>query len=123
MDLLDIKRNVENGVIRSFTRFDRDINLMFMNGVMFNRLAEMSQVTDFDLPLHVINYYKGLIEVSSYSFVQWFILSTNQLFNFLKEYKNSQKVKEGASESKKEGVSHHLSRFFLMLSLKLHHRH
>ncbi|XP_021960980.1 muscle M-line assembly protein unc-89 isoform X2 [Folsomia candida] len=80
MDLLDIKRNVENGVIRSFTRFDRDINLMFMNGVMFNRLAEMSQVTDFDLPLHVINYYKGLIE----------------------EYKNSQKVKEGASESKKE---------------------
>lgn len=36
MDLSTIKKNIENGLIRSTAEFQRDIMLMFQNAVMYN---------------------------------------------------------------------------------------
>lgn len=36
MDLSTIKKNIENGLIRTTAEFQRDIMLMFQNAVMYN---------------------------------------------------------------------------------------
>lgn len=36
MDLFTIKKNIENGLIRTTAEFQRDIMLMFQNAVMYN---------------------------------------------------------------------------------------
>ena len=36
MDLSAIKKNIETGVIRSTTEFQRDMMLMFTNAIMYN---------------------------------------------------------------------------------------
>jgi bromodomain-containing protein 8 len=37
MDLWTIKKNIDNGTIRSTTHFQRDVMLMFQNAIMFNK--------------------------------------------------------------------------------------
>ncbi|XP_023248129.1 bromodomain-containing protein 8-like [Copidosoma floridanum] len=37
MDLSTVKKNIDNGTIRSTTHFQRDIMLMFQNAIMFNK--------------------------------------------------------------------------------------
>lgn len=37
MDLSTIKKNIDNGTIRSTTHFQRDVMLMFQNAIMYNK--------------------------------------------------------------------------------------
>lgn len=55
MDLLIIKKNIENGLIRSIVEFQRDIMLMFQNVVMYNSL-------DYDVYYMVVEMQRDVLE-------------------------------------------------------------
>jgi len=37
MDLFTLKKNIENGVIRTTAEFQRDVLIMFNNAIMYNK--------------------------------------------------------------------------------------
>ena len=62
MDLSTVKKNIENGVIKSTCEFQRDIMLMFTNAFMYNS-------SDHDIHKITLEMYKEVlndIEVNFY---------------------------------------------------------
>ena len=77
MDLGTIKRNIENGSIRSTREFQRDVMLMFTNAIMYNSSNHDIHKISLEMYKEVLNnvevsFNKSLI-VSLYlnSFIYW----------------------------------------------------
>lgn len=60
MDLLTIKKNIENGYIRTTLEFQRDMMLMFQNAIMYNS----SDHDVFHMAIEMQKEVMGHIQVS-----------------------------------------------------------
>ncbi|KAM8835357.1 bromodomain-containing protein 8 isoform 2-T2 [Synchiropus picturatus] len=71
MDLATIKKNIENGLIRTTAEFQRDIMLMFQNAVMYNSL-------DHDVYLMALEMQRDVMEQIQQFLATQLIMETSE---------------------------------------------
>jgi hypothetical protein len=63
-DLSIIKRNIENGLTKTFAHLERDLSLMVFNLIMYNRIPSMPDATVSGMYSEITSYYREILEVS-----------------------------------------------------------
>uniref|UniRef100_A0A2D4IAK0 Bromo domain-containing protein n=1 Tax=Micrurus lemniscatus lemniscatus TaxID=129467 RepID=A0A2D4IAK0_MICLE len=71
MDLSTIKKNIENGLIRTTAEFQRDIMLMFQNAVMYNS-------SDHDVYHMAVEMQRDVLEQIQQFLATQLIMQTNE---------------------------------------------
>lgn len=61
MDLVSIKKNIENGVIRTTLEFQRDVMLMFQNAIMYNNSDHDVYKMAIEMQKEVIGYIQDFV--------------------------------------------------------------
>lgn len=64
MDLWTIKKNIDNGIIRSTMHFQRDIMLMFQNAIMFNKHNTLVHKMTLEMQEECLQHMQVLVQAA-----------------------------------------------------------
>ncbi|XP_011505816.1 PREDICTED: bromodomain-containing protein 8 [Ceratosolen solmsi marchali] len=64
MDLWTIKKNIDNGTIRSTTHFQRDVMLMFQNAIMFNKYNTLVHKMTLEMQEECLQHMQVLVRAA-----------------------------------------------------------